>query len=232
MNLVMKLSNSFLSIKLKKHIPATILLIFSIAEISPAFAIEWYETEASHHTIERLVKYLKPVNPYNLTICENYGCSKQVDIQLSERQLQAIRTLFKSTSKTSKQERQLISRAIALFEQMAGRQSHIYKDRGKNYQDEGKTGYLDCIAESLNTYIWLTLIESQNLLHWHKVDNPIYRKSLWSTQHWAVSLIEKHSNQVFVVDSWYQNNGFPAVVMNLNHWNKDIDFPLNNPVID
>ena len=203
----------------------TVVVFLLCLITSSAQAVEWYQTEPTHHIIKRLTNTINISNLKEIKLCENYGCRKRTNISLNNAHIKQLNHLFEEHSTIAKYERLAISRAIAYLESVAGQQSSIYRDKGKNYHDQKGTGYLDCIAESINTLTWLKLLEKNRLLTYHSVIAPVYRKGLLSSQHWAVKVRENSSGKLYVIDSWYRDNGQPAVVQTLNNWNKEMSIP-------
>ena len=199
--------------------PVFIVLLL-LLYLTPVHALEWYQSEATHDTVERLLNAINQSDITSIALCENYGCKKQVNLRLTQKELESLANLFNDARYSAQNERRALSKAIAYLEQIAGTQSQIHRDKGQNYNDPQTTGSLDCIAETINTYNWLRIIASRNLLQWHRLDKPVYRKGTWSSQHWAVRIFEHNTNRAFIVDSWYQDNGFPAIILTQENWNK------------
>lgn len=152
-----------------------------------------------------------------VSICYNYGCAvtAKVDLRASELRV-ARRLMLRATDAV--EERKAISRVIGLFEVFAGQQTPTWADKGRNVNDDGMDGRMDCIDESANATGYLRLLESKGWLKYHHVLEPVKRAPLLVNDHWAARMVEKNTGQEFAVDSWFFDNGQPAIVAPLDEW--------------
>jgi hypothetical protein len=80
---------------------------------------------------------------------------------------------------------------------------------------------MDCIDHSLSTTRLLKLLEARGSLRWHRVLEPEVRNwALVFPAHWSAAIEEKTGGEAqrFVVDSWFVDNGQPAVILPLAEW--------------
>ncbi|MDP2882254.1 MAG: hypothetical protein Q8N89_11795 [Azonexus sp.] len=155
-------------------------------------------------------------------ICYGYGCLVQADIRYTEGQFGEVRRMLISTV-NPENERKMISEAIGLLYAWAGEQSDIHNDRGGNYADGHVSGKMDCIDHSTSTTRLLKLLEARGYLRWHRVLEPVARDAITVFfVHWSAVIEEKMDGEAprFVVDSWFVDNGQPAVVLPLGEWKK------------
>lgn len=165
-----------------------------------------------------------------VTICYNYGCSAQATVRFSSAQIRQVVMLL-ADARDAAEERRLVSRVIGQLYAWAGEQSPIHADRAGNYADGGVNGEMDCIDHSTTTTRFLRLLEQSGALHFHRV-GPVIRRG-WVFQHFTATLDElpplaaeampttvSTSAQVprYAVDSWFVDNGQPAVVLPLSEW--------------
>lgn len=152
-----------------------------------------------------------------VTICYNYDCAVTARVNLRAYQLRAARRLLlRATDAVG--ERQAISLAIGLFEVAAGRQTPTWADKGRNVNDDGVDGRMDCIDESANATAYLHLLEDRGWLRHYLVLEPVKRAPLLVNDHWAARIVEKNTGREFAVDSWFFDNGQPAFVVPLDEW--------------
>ena len=155
-------------------------------------------------------------------VCYGYGCLVQTDIRYTEGQLgQVRRMLFAAVD--AENERKMLSGAIGRLYGWAGEQSDIHNDRGGNYADDNVSGKMDCIDHSTSTTRLLKLLEARGYLRWHRVLEPVPRYFAGViVAHWSAVLEEKTDGEAarFVVDSWFVDNGQPAVILPLDEWKK------------
>lgn len=155
-----------------------------------------------------------------LSICHGYGCLAEAEIVYSEGQLGDIRRLLRKAVDADS-ERAMLAEAIGLLYRWAGQQSEIRNDRAGNYADEGVSGRMDCIDHSTSTTRLLALLAARGYLRWHTVATPDVRYfALLVPVHWSAVIKEKEGDGHFVVDSWFVNNGEPAVILPLDAWKK------------
>jgi hypothetical protein len=150
-------------------------------------------------------------------VCYNYGCAVRTTVEFSETELQQVGELFVMQPDAAG-ERAAIAKAIGLFETFTGQQTPTWADKGGNYNDDGVNGRMDCIDESTNSTAYLRLMERKGWLKFHRVLEPVDRIRFLIAQHWAAHIAEIAGGSQFVVDSWFFDNGHPAVVMPLEDW--------------
>jgi hypothetical protein len=153
----------------------------------------------------------------DVSICYNYDCAVTARVDFRGNELRAARRLLLRAMDAA-EERKAISLVIGLFEVAAGRQTPIGADKGRNVNDDGLDGRMDCIDESANTTSYLRLLESKGWLKHHQVLEPVMRAPLLVNDHWAARIVEKRTSQAYAVDSWFFDNGQPAFVEPLDEW--------------
>jgi len=155
-------------------------------------------------------------------ICYGYGCLAQADIRYGEVRLQEIGRLLKAAADAAG-ERQILSEVMGRLYGWAGEQSDIHNDRGGNYADGTTPGKMDCIDHSTSTTRLLKMLEARAYLRWHRVLEPAVRNfALVFPAHYSAVIEEKTDGEAarFVVDSWFVDNGQPAVILPLDEWKK------------
>ena len=138
--------------------------------------------------------------------CFDFGCKTTREVRFGAARWQAVRAEFSSGVIDAESERQAIRRAVALMERFSGEITGTYLDKGGNYPGYDLPRQMDCIDESTNTYQYLSALEERELLQWHRIDLK-RRRIVWFSTHWTASIRELDSDQVFAVDSWYEDNG-------------------------
>jgi len=155
-------------------------------------------------------------------VCYGYGCLVQADIRYSEGQLGQVRRMLLAAA-DAESERKVLAEALGRLYGWAGEQSAIHNDRGGNYADGNVSGKMDCIDHSTSTTRLLRLLEGRNYLRWHRVLEPDARYFAFVfVSHWSAVIEEKTEGEAarFVVDSWFVDNGQPAVILPLEEWKK------------
>lgn len=154
-----------------------------------------------------------------VSICYNYGCAASAEVKLRGAELSRINLLFAWIDGAA-EERQAISQAIGLFQTFAGQQTPTFRDRGRNFPDDGVDGRMDCIDHAHNTSAYLRLMEERGWLRFHRILEPVKRAPLIFNEHWSARIAGKESGAEFVVDSWFFDNGHPAAIFTLAEWMK------------
>lgn len=165
-----------------------------------------------------------------ITVCMDFGCKNPHSVQISKADWQTVAGWFSPVAETPEAEREQIKSAIGWMEEVIGRYTPTHNDIGGNLNEEGETifpGQLDCIDESLNTTTYLRLFELHGLLKHHKVLDRAYRQSLFD-QHWA-GQVQTPNGERWVVDSWFQHNGYLPYVQLAEKWEK---IPLITSYLD
>ena len=158
-----------------------------------------------------------------VSVCFNYGCLAQAEVEFSDEQLAGIGHSL-AVAHDAEDERRIIGEAVGRMLAWAGQQSPIAADRGGNYADDVAYGRMDCIDHSTTTTRLLQLMERHGWLRFHRVREPALRSRFLLFQHWSALIEETSPNAaevddaLFVVDSWFFDNGRPAAVMPLAAW--------------
>jgi hypothetical protein len=156
--------------------------------------------------------------PLRLDVCYDFGCKDKSAFNLTDQDMVRFRAMFAHLSSAA-EERTSIRQAIALMEQLAGRQLPTANDVAGNYQEGmAEPGQMDCIDESTNTTTYLRFLQQQGLLRWHVVEKRAFRAPLLLDQHWSAQIRERQSGRRYVVDSWPDANGKPPLIQPLEDW--------------
>ena len=177
-----------------------------------------------------------------VSVCYNYGCLAQSVVEISDERLAEVGRLLHETT-DAEGERAAIARIVGRMLGWAAEQTPIGADRGGNYADEGVYGRMDCIDHSTTTTRLLRMIEAKGMLRFHHVLDPVLRRRFLLFEHYSALIEERKPgasdcgcdgetepdpSAQFVVDSWFFDNGHPAVVMPLARW-KSGESPGESP---
>ena len=158
-----------------------------------------------------------------VSVCFNYGCLAQAEVEYSDSQLRELGRLL-GRARSPDEERAVLGEAVGQLLGWAGQQSPIAADRGGNFADDAVYGRMDCIDHATTTTRLLQLLENRGWLRFHRVLEPVLRVRFLLFQHYSAQIEESvpaEANGIserFVVDSWFFDNGHPAVVMPLVAW--------------
>jgi len=159
-------------------------------------------------------------SPARFNVCHSHGCDGIATIGLKPAQWHQVTALFADRPASPAAERERIAQAIGLLERLTGPLAGTAEDRGGNLEGFGSLApQQDCVDESTNTTTYLTLLESEGLLHWHTVREPAMRGFIilgWP--HLTGVVVEKATGKEWAVDSWFYDNVTPPVVIPLAQW--------------
>ncbi|HXE40501.1 MAG TPA: hypothetical protein VN639_18715 [Azonexus sp.] len=157
-----------------------------------------------------------------VSLCYGYGCLSFAEVRYTELHLATAAHLLIAAVDAG-EEREILGRVIGDMYGWAGQQSDIHNDRGGNLADGNLPGKMDCIDHATSTTRLLRVLESRGILRFHRVLEPDVR--YWGyvfPAHYSAVIEEKTAGgaQRFVVDSWFVDNGEPAVILPLDDWKK------------
>lgn len=168
----------------------------------------------------------------SIKVCYNYGCNQQTTVRFSERQLRTLAKKLRSPPSAA-EERKALADAVGQMYSWAGQQSPVYADKGGNAFDDEANGAMDCIDHSTTTTRFLTMLERRGLLKYHVVADIARRRRFFLFDHFSAVVqefprpipastvdgdAEQANTHQYVIDSWFVNNGEPAVVLPLESW--------------
>lgn len=159
--------------------------------------------------------------------CYSYGCEKIEELSLPTDTIDRLIKTFK-VNNTAKQERQNIAESIKIFEQDIGAIVGTDADKYGTFRIfEGENSQYnplfqqDCVDESTNTTTYLMLLDQLNLLKFHAPGFPASRQPFTGGNRWwhqTATIIEINSEDRYAVDSWFEDNGYPAKIVPFSQW--------------
>ncbi len=181
----------------------------------PAIQIEQKET-----LVFGKRRFIEFPQPPRFSICHGNTCAEVEYLSLDDGQWALIGGLFAAVE-TAQQERQAIRQAVAQLEKIIGEMSGTDRDRGGNISGWGLQGQMDCVDESTNTTVYLTMMQNQGLLRWHTLQARVSRGiGRLMAPHFSAVIRQNGSGQLYAVDSWFLNNGELPFVVPLSEWEK------------
>lgn len=159
--------------------------------------------------------------PSEFTVCYSHACYSKTKINLSEVQLQEIDNLFIPKPNTAEQERKQISAAIGKFERFVGEINGTSNDVAGSFPGFLRENQLDCEDETTNTISYIMMLEDKGLTTFHKLSAFQPARRSWFLNGWphmAAIIEEKKTSNLYVVDSWFMDNGNPAYIISYNKW--------------
>lgn len=158
-----------------------------------------------------------------LTVCHGTGCAERSQVRLDENDWSKVDAVFHSPATSAADERARIAIAIGIMEVLVGPQSGTRADTGRNQHSGNRVGQLDCVDEAVNSTTYLRLIEGRGLLRYHDVGMPANRIIDLVDAHNTAVVVDRATGISYAVDSWFFDNGTPAVVLPLVVWRSGWD---------
>jgi hypothetical protein len=162
----------------------------------------------------------------NLPICSRCGCLKITNVSLTAEQWEGIGSVFNTPPASAAKDRELLSIAIVQIEVTVGAKNNTHSDVGGTFNiylnlSQGKSEQMDCTDESANKLLYLRVLQQEQKLYWHDIYGLSNRGGLRAGYpHTAVLIIDKKTEQKYIIDSWFHGNGEPAEVVPYKLWKK------------
>jgi len=179
-----------------------------------------YNTQSTPESWLKTHGLSTPTDSGEMTLCQNFGCTKSKSIQLSADELKPVQLLFTPLPADAVEERERIAQAIGLLEKITGPKIGTEHDLAKNaFGFSFESNQLDCVAESNNTSTYLLLLQNLELLKYHRVGGNMHR-GLFTLHapHNSAAVIESDTDHAYAVDSWFRPNGEAAWIIEAEHW--------------
>ena len=157
--------------------------------------------------------------PERFSVCHGYSCLHLSIVSLKPDQWAAVRAAFQPAAKSAAVEREQIRRAIARMEYYVGAITGTSADSGRNEPNDAERTRMDCIDESTNSTLYLTLFQRQGLLRHHDVGERVKRGIFpFRWPHYTAVIRDQSDDALWAVDSWYLDNGKPPYIVPLDEW--------------
>ncbi len=158
--------------------------------------------------------------PEHFQHCHGYGCKFKTPVEFNQYDWGPIENIFYPRPKSAEAERDAIKQAIAVFETRVGQMAGTSNDRAGTFKKIGDK-QLDCVDESTNTTIYLSLLLQKGLLRFHQIEGPSMKLPLIDSGRWphqTAVISELETSKFFAVDSWFHDNGRPPEIIPLQKW--------------
>jgi hypothetical protein len=130
-----------------------------------------------------------------------------------------VRALFEPPPQNAEQERETLRQAIGLMERIVGPKTGTDTDKAGTFGNSAYPGQLDCNDEATNSTTYMRLMAANGLLRFHHIEDTKTRGGfLIFGRHSTAAISETASGKLYAVDSWFYDNGNPAVVLPLETW--------------
>lgn len=157
----------------------------------------------------------------NLEVCVSYACRHKQSTYLTPEEWDSVALMMTPGEKDSAWlERRRIAETIGLLERIVGPKVGTQHNMARNGNGPAGSRQLDCVAEAVNTTIYLQLLQTNDLLRHHHLVAPVRKGPVSSGTwlHFSAAIEENQTGKRFAVDPWFYDNGHPAVVISLERW--------------
>ena len=153
-----------------------------------------------------------------VTYCSSHDCLERTEISLTEAEWKRISGWVEALAKDAGEEREKLAQAVAEYEKIAAAKAGTSGDKARTGMNSDRQ--LDCIDESLNTTSILLLLQEKGFIGYHSLNGTEGRGEAFDWPHFATSLRETKSGDIYVIDSWFRDNGEKADILSLADWKR------------
>lgn len=182
--------------------------------------------------INRIYRQIPALHGFDF--CSGGGCAEVTHVSLTDEEWQSVERIFRQAGEITDaaHERGLIARAIGALESIVGDKTNTTADRAGTFGNSDYPGQLDCNDEAINSTTYMRLMRQNGLLRFHEVEDTRTRNFFFTGwPHSAAVIQETASGELFAVDSWFYDNGYPAVIVPFSLW-KSGYIPEDSPLFD
>jgi hypothetical protein len=160
------------------------------------------------------------VSPEQFGHCHGYGCKYVARVSFNKQMWKDMERIFTPRPESAKEERKRLALAISWFEHNTGALTGTGEDIKGTFKKFG-ANQLDCVDESTNTTVYLSLMEQLGYLRFHRIRKPQMRAPFFGGGNWphqSAVITEKETGKEFAVDSWFEDNGKLPYIVPLDEW--------------
>ncbi len=155
----------------------------------------------------------------HFSVCQGYGCKRRDIITFSSQDWNDVRRHFLPAPEDAAEERKAIENAVAEMERLVGARNGTGADKAGTFKGAFGHGQLDCEDEALNTTLYLSLFQTKGFLRFYDVGSRARRGYfIHGWPHMTATITEKQTQVVYVVDSWFADNGKVPFIIALEAW--------------
>jgi len=153
-------------------------------------------------------------------------------LSLSPAEWDNVTRLFTPPPQTAEAERNAISLAIGLLEDMVGTKIGTAADRAGTFNNSDYLHQQDCNDEAINSTTYMRLMQQAGLIRFHDILDTRTRQFFFTGwPHTAAVIREQATQAEYAVDSWFYDNGYPAMILPMSTW-KSGYIPQDSPIVN
>jgi hypothetical protein len=158
-------------------------------------------------------------NPAGFIVCHGYGCAYETRIALTSEEWRRVRALFMPPPSDAADERGKVATAVALLERVVGERTGTSAHQRRQFLNAGDRTQLDCIDEAVDTWTYLSLLERDGLLRYHKAGEILHRaNALGLDAHNTAVLVARETAERFAVDPDLVDADMPPPILPVATW--------------
>lgn len=162
---------------------------------------------------------LKKPGPSGFEICYKHGCTVKKEVRLQSSDWKKIATIFHPASRSPVQERNRIAKSIQTMEIIVGEKTGLDSDLGGSFAGLLAAEQMDCVDEALNTLTVFKLLQNAGFIRYHTMAGLARRGFfLNGWPHVACTIKDSTTNELYVVDSWFLDQGETVHVLPFMDW--------------
>lgn len=153
------------------------------------------------------------------SICHSGGCADISHVALDTSEWERVVAEFDPVPQDAEDERSRIASAIGVLEQIIGDKIGTHNDFAGTFGAFSTPGQMDCNDEASNSNTYIKLMMQAGLIRFHELRETKIRNFFFNGWPHTTAVIDDTKTDVsYAVDSWFFDNGVPAVIVPLDLW--------------
>lgn len=184
---------------------------------SAFFAFHATAVLADSEAMTRILRQQPSLDGFD--VCQGGGCAGVDHVSLSPDEWQQVVAEFEPAPQDAEDERNRIANAIGLLERIIGDKIGTHNDFAGTFGAFSTSGQMDCNDEASNSNTYIQLMMQAGLIRFHELRDTRVRNFFFNGwPHTTAAIEELKTGTLYAVDSWFYDNGVPAVIVPLELW--------------
>ena len=167
---------------------------------------------------------INPPSMSEMTVCYGFVCRRRAVLAFSDADRRTLTHILSAGKASAAAERVALQKAVVWFDRRVGPMIGTTKRVAKADIRAGSDATnFDCFDTTRDTTSLLLVLQSWDLLKFHKVGNPRYRGNpfVLQTPHNTAVVVDKTTGVEWVVDLWPKKYAEAPDVMPVERWLKE-----------
>ena len=198
----------------------SVLLAMVAMSPMPALAMELTPPQADLYSSVSI----NPPSKSEMTVCYGFVCRRRALLVFSDADRRTLTHILSAGRANAAAERVALQKAVVWFDRRVGPMIGTTKRVAKADIRAGSDATnFDCFDTTRDTTSLLLVLQSWDLLKFHKVGNPRYRGNPFALQtpHNTAVVVDKTTGTEWVVDLWPKKYAEAPDVMPVDRWLKE-----------